>query len=323
MKIAIIGSGLSGLVLGYFLHEYTHVDLFEKARGVGGRMSTRYVGDYEFDHGAQYFTAKKETFINFIQPFIEQGILKPWNARFVCFEKGKLSRQKQWHTNPAHYVAVPRMNAFAKSIATDLNIRLSTKITKLVRDKHQWFLYDELGQHFGPYDWVISTAPLPQTKHLLHHHTVMGHLDMHACYSLMLGFDKPLHLDWDVALIKDSKLSWISNNSSKPERPKSESFVVLSSNDWANQHVDAEKEWVINELLNELNHYIHLSPVYVDLHRWRYANVDSQESHMYLFDNEKCLAACGDWSIGGRVENAFLAAYELFLKLRLSFDLCK
>jgi predicted NAD/FAD-dependent oxidoreductase len=316
MKVAIIGSGLSGLVLAHCLHEIVDVELFEKARGVGGRISTRYAGDYEFDHGAQYFTAKTEHFLNFIQPYIQQGILQPWKARYVEFEKRQLSRRKLWNNNPAHYVAVPRMNSFAKSIAQDLNIHLNTKIEKLLRIEQQWILQDDQAQNYGPYDWVISTAPWPQTKHLLHKHTIMQHVDMYACYSLMLGFDKPLHLDWEIARIHDSCLSWIANNSSKPGRPQSESLVVLSSNEWANQNVEAEKEWVINQLLNELHHYIHLSPEYVNLHRWRYANVPHQTSQIFVFDKEQHLAACGDWSIGARVENAFLAAYELFKKFK-------
>jgi len=41
-KIAIIGAGLSGLILAHSLKEHANITIFEKARGVGGRMSTRY-----------------------------------------------------------------------------------------------------------------------------------------------------------------------------------------------------------------------------------------------------------------------------------------
>ncbi|MFM8940069.1 MAG: FAD-dependent oxidoreductase, partial [Phenylobacterium sp.] len=60
-RIAIIGAGLSGLACARSLHrEGRKVQLFDKARGPGGRMSTRRVetplGTIGFDHGAQYFT---------------------------------------------------------------------------------------------------------------------------------------------------------------------------------------------------------------------------------------------------------------------------
>ena len=61
MKIAIIGSGIAGLSAARELRQNgVDVYLYEKSRGVGGRMSTRYAGDWEFDHGAQYFTAQDE-----------------------------------------------------------------------------------------------------------------------------------------------------------------------------------------------------------------------------------------------------------------------
>lgn len=50
-RIAIIGAGSSGLTLAQQLKEYADVVVYEKACGVGGRMSTRYVDPFYFDHG--------------------------------------------------------------------------------------------------------------------------------------------------------------------------------------------------------------------------------------------------------------------------------
>ena len=69
-KIAVIGAGLSGLTCAHFLKDHAMVTLFEKARGPSGRISTRRALPYIFDHGAQYFTARR-TFSKFYQPFIE------------------------------------------------------------------------------------------------------------------------------------------------------------------------------------------------------------------------------------------------------------
>ena len=83
IKIAIIGTGLSGLSAAHLLRDYADITLFEKARGVSGRISTRCAESYFFDHGAQYFTARKKLFHNFIQPLLNQGIIERWNARYV------------------------------------------------------------------------------------------------------------------------------------------------------------------------------------------------------------------------------------------------
>ena len=41
MRIAVIGAGLSGLVAARSLQQDHDVTIFEKSRGVGGRMGTR------------------------------------------------------------------------------------------------------------------------------------------------------------------------------------------------------------------------------------------------------------------------------------------
>ena len=61
-NIAIIGAGLSGLIAARELAKNNDVTIFEKARGVGGRMATRRANNlkfdgFNFDHGTQYFTA--------------------------------------------------------------------------------------------------------------------------------------------------------------------------------------------------------------------------------------------------------------------------
>ena len=62
MKIAIIGSGMSAITLAKNLTNDNSITLFEKSKSVGGRVSTRRSESYEFDHGAQFFTAKSRDF---------------------------------------------------------------------------------------------------------------------------------------------------------------------------------------------------------------------------------------------------------------------
>ena len=87
VNIAIIGGGISGLTVANILRDYANVTIFEKARGVGGRMSTRRTEHFNFDHGAQFFTAKTKEFQSFLDPIIKQDIVQIWNARFVEFEQ--------------------------------------------------------------------------------------------------------------------------------------------------------------------------------------------------------------------------------------------
>ena len=106
-NIAIIGAGMSGLVAAHALKDHAHVTVFEKARGVSGRMSTRYADPFQFDHGAQYFTARSEDFRQFLAPFMAQGVVAEWQPKLTTLEKGKKPYSRDWFEpalcgKPAH-----------------------------------------------------------------------------------------------------------------------------------------------------------------------------------------------------------------------------
>ena len=90
MKIAIIGAGISAITIAHNLKDIADVSLFEKSRAVGGRMAVRHSGPYEFDHGAQFFTAKSENFNNFLAPLIKKNVIQQWDARFAEFKNNKI-----------------------------------------------------------------------------------------------------------------------------------------------------------------------------------------------------------------------------------------
>jgi predicted NAD/FAD-dependent oxidoreductase len=53
-SIAIVGAGFSGIVLAQKLKNIGEVKIFEKARGVGGRMASRIKDDFNFAHSLNF-----------------------------------------------------------------------------------------------------------------------------------------------------------------------------------------------------------------------------------------------------------------------------
>ncbi len=47
------------------------------------------------------------------------------------------------------------------------------------------------------------------------------------------------------------------------------------------------------------------------VHRWRFALTRTPLGADYLWDGERGIGACGDWTIGGRVEGAWLSGHRL------------
>lgn len=318
-KIAIIGAGLSGLSLARMLQERAEVTLFEKSRGLSGRMSTRRVEPYCFDHGAQYFTARTPAFQNFIQPLIEAGVVERWNARYVKFDGEKVVERKNWIDDEPRYVIVPGMNRIGQHCSQGLNIQLNTRITSLARHD-AWQLTDEEGRRYAGFDWVISTAPSPQAIALLpdtfHYHAAISAIEMQPCFSLMLGFEQGLALDFDAAHVMNADVSWIAVNSHKPGRADPFTLVVHSSAQYASKHIDDDREQVIQHLIAETSRIIGFdigsAANYAAVHGWRYANNASRAAQSTVFiDFQHQLAVCGDWCLGGRVEGAFTSALNL------------
>ena len=317
-RVAIIGAGLSGLVLARRLRDVADITLFEKSRGVGGRLATRYAGDYEFDHGAQFITARTPAFREFLQPLIRDGVVANWKARFAELDRSRTRDQRTWGEDYPHYVGVPRMNAIGKYLSQGLTVHMNTRIVEQRRIDGKWTLADSQGNCYAGFDWLVLTAPAPQAADLASGAPGLTALcergEMLPCFSLMLGFRGPRVLPWQAAVVRECDISWMCVNSSKPGRKMPFTLLVHSTNAWASAHINDDAAAVRRHMLDEAEAVsgVELGAAdYCNVHRWRYANADKQTGPDSYIDADTRLAACGDWFIRGRVEAAFSSATSL------------
>ena len=90
-RVAVIGAGLAGLHAARRLHDAgAEVRVFDKARGSGGRMSTRRTDFGAFDHGAQYFTARDPRFRAQVEKWVASGAAAPWPGKVVRLAEGRV-----------------------------------------------------------------------------------------------------------------------------------------------------------------------------------------------------------------------------------------
>jgi len=310
-RIAIIGAGLSGLIAAQVLKDKAHVCLFDKSRGVGGRMSTRYAGQYEFDHGAQYFTARDVRFQKVVLGAIEQGAVAPWRARALYKKDGKMLPD----TGGDRFVSIPRMNSWTKDLAKGLDVTLGTRVSGLAREQNKWTLNFEDGTSQGHFDYVVSAVPSIQAQALLPAEfggmAALESTQMDACFALMVGFEKQYNFGWDSLRVNDEINTWLAVNSSKYGRNNNfTTLMVHAAPDWSNTHAEADRAWVQAQMeasasglcgvdINKAPHRV--------LHRWLYASVSRSPEQGALHDPALGLVACGDWCLGGRVEGAYLS----------------
>ena len=317
-RIAIIGAGLTGLTVANLLRPHADVTVFEKSRGFGGRIATRYAGNFEFDHGAQFFTARSKAFRDFLQPMIDAGVVAIWEARFVELQRQTVAARRIWNEEYPHFVGAPRMNCIGSYLADKLLVRREEFVAQVKADPAGWRLENADGQQLGSYDWVVFAVPAAQSAALIPPAIVFrdtaASKNMRACFALMLGFDSPLEIGWDAARVRDADISWISVNSSKPGRSDVLTLVVHSTNAWADENHETDSQDVIDHLVAETSAVIDQnvsSAAHCGLQRWRYANIDRQAGGSCYIDGDNKIAACGDWFVRGRVEAAFTSGRDL------------
>lgn len=317
-RIAVIGAGIGGVALAGRLARNHDVVVFEKGRGVGGRMASRYAGAFMFDHGAQYFTVRDPRFADLLRPLVAAGTVAPWEGAIARIDNAVVTGLAE--PRDLHQVGVPNMNSVVKAMADGLELRPGAEIAPLThRTANGWQLIDADGAHHGVFDWVVSTTTAHQTMALFAGNApsdgALTTTRMAPCYALMLGFALPLELPWIAARLSGSPIEWIGVNSSKPGRDTSgTTLVVHSTSDWATRHIGEDIEQLGRLLGAALNESTGINPdpaVFRTTHRWASARRLPQADSRPYVDHARGLAATGDWATGSRIENTVLSALDL------------
>ena len=146
MRVAIIGAGIAGLACARRLRDAgLEATLFDKSRGIGGRLATRRAepGDpgVAFDHGATHFTARSEGFTRLVAAWEKAGLAARW----------PVAGADSW-------VGTPTMTAPLKTLADDLDVRLSRPVTALTRSRTGWTLHSE-ARRLGKFDTAVIAIP--------------------------------------------------------------------------------------------------------------------------------------------------------------------
>ena len=162
-RVAVVGAGISGLTAASRLARGgCAVTVYETGRGPGGRTSTRRAGPdgagWQFDHGAQYFSAKDPAFRAIVEDWRAEGLVAEWTGVFGTLDAttGTFVREDAQETKE-RWVGTPSMNAIAKGLSRRAGISLVTsrRVTSF-----------EGGPGVGDGSWTVvhrSSAPTVKT----------------------------------------------------------------------------------------------------------------------------------------------------------------
>jgi renalase len=322
-EVLIVGAGMSGLSAARVLQKAgRQVLVLDKGRSVGGRMATRRIQHGLADHGAQFFTARTDTFKQAVEEWLTQGRVRVWG---YGWSDGSLKRTAG--DGHPRYVSVGGMNALAQHLAEGLNVRVNAQVLSVRYDGDHWVVrYNDEGLLVAAS--LILTPPVPQSLHLLAEGNVTLHPEDRAalerieygpCLCGLFVVEGEVNLPEPGAVQDFSKpVYWVADNRRKGI---SEQQIITAHAEarYSRAHYDDPDEDNLAFLTRELKQYLGSDAVIVEsqLKKWRY----SVPLITHPFD---CLAAqglplvfAGDAFGGqGRVEGAFmsgLAAAEAVL----------
>ena len=329
-RVAVIGAGLAGAACAASLQKAEQeVTLFDKSRGVGGRMATRRARwirgegaapavehSTDFDHGAQHFTALQPRFRAAMQRAVKAGALAPWRQRVYAAWPAAGDRHG--------FVPVPDMPALTRHVIAGVSLRLGHAVQRLQRAPGGWLLVLDDGDIAGVFDQIMLAMPPAQAAALLvgHHDrwaTELATVRMEACWTLMAITDDQ-NWPWDAAVPERGPLAWVGRNERAPGRaplPGLASWVAQATPVWTAAHLEDDAESVAQALRQALAALLpagdgvqwHHSAV----HRWRYAlpAAAAPDRRECWWDAHRGLGVCGDFLAGGGVEAAWRSGDEL------------
>jgi renalase len=320
-SIAIIGTGLAGISAAHSLQAAGHaVQLFDKSRGSGGRMASKRSDAGALDLGAQYFTARDRHFVEVVQQWKARGWVERWMPQLYHAGHGQLNFSPD---EQVRWVGTPRMSSITRAMLAGMPVQFSCRITEVFRGEQHWSLLDAEGNTHGPFSHVIVATPAPQATALLAGAPKLAgaaaSVVMEPTWAIALGFSSPLQTDVEGCFVQDSPLDWLARNRSKPGRETQlDTWVLHASSQWSKQHIDLNKEAVIEQLHGAFAELIGCAvpePAFSLAHRWLYARPATSHEWGALADTDLGLYACGDWCLSGRVEGAWLSGQEAARKL--------
>ena len=314
-KISIIGTGLSAIFSAIHLRKNTdlEINLFDKARGLGGRLATRRAEDGKFDHGAQYFSIERISNLPEIQMLINEGVISNIEDKDI-------------------YFSPDGMTNIAKKLLMDFNIFKEHKLVSIDKENENYKLFFENGSTFNS-DYIIMSCPMPQSLEILNKSKIdydnnlikdLEDLSYFPCIVVMIKSEIKLsNLDKHIGTDVDSKnISWIGDNYRKKVSSIENYYTIQCSPEFSYENFENEYDETNKKLKNEMEKIFGSNYQILSNHKWRYSIPKNfYQGHNSLVINQKnFLGLCGDIFTNGRFDGAItsgLSIADKFLKNEL------
>jgi hypothetical protein len=316
----VIGSGISGATIANLLSKKHSVDLFDKARGPGGRASFKRLDKLKgFDHGTQYISPKSSSFKNFVQKLIKKKVLKTWDGKHLF-----LNKIKKENKNHLKIIGKLGNNDISKYLLKDINCNFKTELKKMDYKEKKWVLTFSDGTK-KIYEKLILTCPFAQlskiSKKFIKNPFIKKKVKMDANITVMI-VTKKIKTNISSYLFDDKVLGWVAKENTKKRFKSSKDLWTLQSTyNWANKKINKNRE---NKDLNSkilIEQFFKLTGIkktkvlFSLNHGWKYSSNSKPLKIKSFWDSSINLGVCADWFVGPRLEAGWISANDLYKKI--------
>ena len=288
----IVGAGISGSYLSFVLKNTTkNILIIDKSRGVGGRMSTKPIGEDIVDYGCQYIKPKTDECSALIKSLEELGLVNQ-----IEIKKGEKV-----------YISPFGMNKIPQYLSRGVSVVTNEKVEKIKYQNKLWEI--DTGSISLISKTLVLTMPMPQVEELMVRCNIkidqLPNVEYSSFYTSTF-VSNVHHLEEIIG--SDDTFSWICNNKKKGLRNLNNVFTVNTSEIITRRLVekrDPEKKDFIAGKINEAGFN---SIVKLNIHFWKYAFSSNQNNIDYIFNSDTGLGICGDSFSVGRVDGAVTSA---------------
>ena len=329
----IVGAGIAGLsAAAELVASGWRVVVLEKARGVGGRMATRRIGEAVCDHGAQFFTVRSPTFGGMVADAHEAGAVATWCEGFsqAAAVNAAVTPAVDGH---ARWRGMSGMTDLPKRLAAQLPpekcvLRTAAKVAAIGAAEDRVRISLDPGVETGEPTVLyaaaaIVTSPVPQSLDVfmaggllvaeggiapdVRRQLATVHYD--PSFALMLVLNRASLVPPPGGIqFADGPISWLADNLQKGISAVP-ALTVHASGAFSRQHFDAPPEQVAAMLTDLVRPWIDGDPatavVEQSLHRWKFATPTTIiPAPLVAAVTVPPIVCCGDAFGGPKVEGA-------------------
>jgi hypothetical protein len=305
LKAGIVGAGIAGAsCAGTLAAAGWEVEVFDKARGAGGRLSSRRLHAGWVTLGAPFVSARNTPFRGQAEAWLRQGWLVPLTGDIL---HGRANKGWAHARLKDHYLPAIETSQLVRHLMGGATLHTRTHVTAL---QPRTLILEE-GRTLGDFDYVICSVPVPQAMPMLDALPQLRERLTDVRYRPIWSF----LMRWeggpaaDVIKFDDHLLDMaVRQVTADPNL-----WVVHSSYEFAETYLEASEMEASTRAASALLGLLGLPwPVEVEAsHRWRYARPENPVGGHWLSDPEKRVALIGDGIAGAGIERAWESGVQL------------